>query len=301
MELKILAIGNSFNQDVMAYLPKVLEEMMPDVRVTVGALYTSSATISMHLEQYYANEPYTIYNLWKPGASAWERHRKKQGDGWTLVQALESEDWDILLTQDTSKNVHSDENIETEIIGKGRELLRICQRHAKKPFSLLYNHWHSRAAKETYSEPEMFEKIRRSVHRVSGELGVQDIIPIGIAVESARTNPAFAELGLGKNMMHADQVHLAAGFPVLLAAYTTALKIAECCGRKMSGIYGCRWLPTDENCVAIGCRGEDPAVIGMTHGPSFGATPEYIRAAQEIAVLAVRRPDTVTDTKDLLR
>ena len=299
MELKVLAVGNSFNQDVMAYLPKVLEEMMPDTRFTVATLYTASATFATHLEQYRAGEPYTVYNIWKPGAAAWERHRKRFGDSLTLADALSSEDWDILLTQGTSAGILTDEQTDTEILRNGRELLRILQKHAKKPFSLLYNQWHSRPT-GSFTEQETFGKILHSVHRVSKSLGVQDIIPIGTAVESARTNPVFAEFGLGKNMMHSDQVHLAAGFPAMLAAYTTALKIAETAGRKSAGIYGCTWLPTDENCISIACRVEDPAVIGMTHGPSFGATPENLRAAQEIAVLAVRNPDTVTDTKNIL-
>lgn len=34
--LRILAIGNSFNQDVMAYLPPVLNEMLPDYNITYG-------------------------------------------------------------------------------------------------------------------------------------------------------------------------------------------------------------------------------------------------------------------------
>ena len=299
MELKILAVGNSFNQDVMAYLPKVLEEMMPDTRFTVAALYTSSATFATHLEQYRAGEPYTVYNLWRPGASAWERHRKRFEDSLTLADALSSEDWDILLTQGTSAGILTDEQIDTEILRNGRELLRILQKHAKKPFSLLYNQWAARPEKGC-TRSEMFEKICHAAKRTAAELGVQDIIPIGTAVESARTNPVFAEFGLGKDLLHHDQVHLAAGFPAMLAAYVTALKIAETAGRKSAGIYGCTWLPTDENCISIACRVEDPAVIGMTHGPSFGAVPEYLRAAQEIAVLAVRNPDTVTDTKNIL-
>lgn len=64
--LKILCIGNSFNQDVMAYLPPILREILPNTEITYGVLYSGSAGLRDHIEWYANNEAYTYFNYWGP-------------------------------------------------------------------------------------------------------------------------------------------------------------------------------------------------------------------------------------------
>ena len=288
-DLKILAIGNSFNQDVMAYLPPVLNELLPDYKITYATLYKGSAKIEEHVSMFHNNDKYTYYNCWEEDATAWKRYRNK----YSLADIL-SEKWDIIMFQGTSSDVYSDKLIQNKLIVPGRQLLRILQNNTKKPFAAMWVQWIGRPQGEKTST-EMTDLIVSATTEVMNNLGMQDFIPVGIALQSARTVPALQMLGEGSDMLYRDHVHLQAGLPALLAAYTIALKITEWTGNYHVGVYRSHFVPTDKRCIEIGVRAEDPSIIMMTHGSSVGITPENIRVIQEIATMAVKRPATVTN------
>ena len=109
--LRILAIGNSFNQDVMAYLPPVLNEMLPDYNITYGILYKSSAGIGKHVDMFSNNEKYTWFNYWKPGQKEWMRYN----NAYSLADVLALEEWDIITFQGTSRDVISEVGIKNMV------------------------------------------------------------------------------------------------------------------------------------------------------------------------------------------
>ncbi len=283
--LSILAVGNSFNQDVMAYLPAILTELMPDVQLTVATCYTSSASLQNHVDWFESGMAYTVYNEWVAGAQSWARY---SGDeALTLSDVLKRHDWDLILTQGTSSDVLTEEAVRTRIITPGRQLLRILQQHAQKPFAAMWCQWMGRQ-QGSYTADEMYAKITAATKMVMQSMGMQDYVPIGTAIQSARTNAVLQALGDGGNMLYSDQVHMQAGIPALIAAYTTALKVLEWYGRKYTGLYGSTFVPDADTALAISCT-------GLTHGEPAGITAQNIRMAQEIAAAAVRNPDVVTD------
>ena len=292
LKLKILAIGNSFNQDAMAYLPPVLKEMLPDVEITVATCYTGSASLQDHLDWYNSGTTYKVYNEWAAGADAWARK-----PSYTLEQVMERHDWDVILTQGTSTDVLSDEAITDGIIIPGRALFRALQDIAIKPFSLMWFEWMGRAT-DDFTATEMFEKIAHTAETVLEKMGVQDVVPVGAAFHSALTVESLAALGEGGGMLYSDNRHMNAGIPALLATYTTALKIAAWFGRKSAGIYGSSFVPDAEKVVAI--NASDGTGGGMTHGDPAGVTAENIRLIQEIANMAIKKPFAITDCSDFV-
>ena len=284
--LKILSVGNSFNQDVMAYLPPVLNEMLPDVDITYGIAYASSADFDKHIEMYNAGTHYDYFNYWQPGDKQWQRLADKWETGKNLSEILDMEDWDIITMQGTSSDVLSDTLITQKIILPGRRLLREIQGKARKPFSAMWFQWVGRPEGE-YTSGDMFEKIAEATKKVMQSMGFRDYIPVGAAIQSARTNSRLRVLGDGGDMLYSDNVHLQAGIPALIGTYTTALKIAEWYGKRSAGVYGSSFIPTHENTVAN--RAYD-----LTHGTEAAASALYIRMAQEIATVAVNNPDVIT-------
>ena len=320
--IKMLVVGNSFSQDSMAYVPPILNELLPDYDITISVLYKGGASIADHLQMFSDGEAYTIRSTWGPGSEKWSR----RNPGGTLVNVL-AEGWDIIALQDESDDVLTTAGVDA-MIASARQLLRIMQAYCSTPFTAVWNQWMSRPDGQ-YSAAEMFALIKDATLRVMSELGVQDYIPIGAAIQSARTNDTFAALGDGGDMLYTDDTHMQAGLPALLSAYTIALKILQWSGNRQTGIYRSSFVPSDENCKAINAlslKVVDDAVVvsGMTHGLSAlgsdqtedmvvpatseeesdktiqvekvtATVREYIRDMQEIAVLAVNNPAVVTD------
>lgn len=298
--LKILIIGNSFNQDAVAYLPPVLNELLPDVDITYADCYTSSADIPKHIEMYESDTEITRYNLWTPGAYCWMRYASGGSNPRTLRQALAENVWDIILTNATTSDVYP-EDVTSKVITPLRQLLRILQTDAPKPFQMM---WFQVMGRDDDSKgavvpaAEMYANHVAATKRVMDETGVLDYIPVGTALQNARTNATLQALGAGGNMLYSDNKHINAGLPALLATYTTALKIVEWYGRKTAGLYGSTFVPTAETVNAM--NASDGSGGGMTHGEPVGVTDANIRAAQEIAVMAVKHPDKVTDCSGIL-
>lgn len=363
--LKFLCIGNSFNQSSIAYVPVILSELLPNYDLVFGSLHEASATNQKHVdmyehpENYDHNGRYQFFNYWPVGATEWDRSRKENDSdnihtGITLKQALKLEDWDVILFQGTSEQVvdtYNSANVRTktaeqnvnEMISATRKLLRIVQKESKHPFMAVWGQQMGRRYSwpRTISEGEsyiieynsrqMYEKIRDATNRIMNETGMQDYIPVGSALEMARTNSLFANFGEGGNMLWSDGKHLNAGLPVLLAGYCFALKLLEWSGNKSIGIYNSSFVPTAENACLIHATIAATGNPGMTHGyPQLGSDAQgilivdgrvikkngqnvivdvedetahdNIRALQEIAAMAINQPSltVVPDCSDII-
>lgn len=315
-ELNILVLGNSFSQDSFAYLPPVLNEILPEYRITYGVAYSPSASISTHIQKYEGTHEegpdYYWYNQWSHGDTQWLRLTGTGGypeNGRSLAEIMAMRQWHILYVQ-PANNVSDEDAAGNAIASDGRRLLRILEQEALGPFSLLMGQWLATSSGGDNGEA-VFAKIAAVMALVKQRLGVADIIPIGTAIQNARSNATLQSLGDKTNMLQDDAGHMQSGIPALLATYTVALKILEMCGEKNRGLYRSSFVPDAQTCLDInaylptGMDGPSP----MTHGDPVGI-PEgeenkakreaNIRAAQEIAVLAVNNPGVITDCSGVL-
>lgn len=93
--LKILAIGNSFSDNALQYLPILAKELGIE-EIIVGKLYRGSCTIDRHWSDAQASANYERFDL------------NINGEGWisqsqkTLIHALKLYDWDIITMQQAS-------------------------------------------------------------------------------------------------------------------------------------------------------------------------------------------------------
>jgi hypothetical protein len=203
-------------------------------------------------------------------------------------------DWDIIYVQGNGSTTDPESNI----IAPGRQLLRILQGLNRKPFSFITGQW---LATNDYGDngEGVFANMVTAMQTVKKKLGIRDYIPIGTAIQNARTNTTLQSLGNAGNMLY--DTHMQSGLPALISTYTIALKILDCIGEAHRGIYGSTFEPTREKCISIGAYKEEGMTqpYPMTHGEPQGVTTENIRAAQEIAVLAVNNPSVITDCSEI--
>ena len=281
--LKILCIGNSFTQDAMAYLPRVLREMMPETEITVGILHTSNATLEKHMQWIKEGATYHAFDFWRSDREAWKRFYTDKSV--TLKRALELRDWDLITIQGVSLDVLSDEATEKMIADAGR-LTDWLKYSAQKPFTLMWLEWIGRPEGEL-SADVMAQKIHDATVYAAPRMHVDAVVPIGDAFQIARQDEVLRTIGTGPSgyLMYQDNVHMQAGLPSLLAAYTTAAAILRYYGLDAERIERSTWIPTDENVVKIKANNEEGGTF--THGLPEGVTAENVALAKKIAVESV--------------
>ena len=288
-ELNILVLGNSFSMDSFAYLPPVLNELLKQYVINYGVAYKSSASISDHVTLYNNNQKYTLYYEWNRTKEKWIGYTSTgqyAERGKTLTDIMALRDWDIIYVQPAS-NVTSEQNIVNNIINPGRQLLRILQNLTNKPFTFLMGEWLGTDLNGDHGD-EVFEMIANAMLLVSRSLGIDGVIPIGAAIQDARTISSIQSLGETGNMLY-DGQHMQSGIAPLIASYTIALYIARMVGGTSFDLYGSTFEPTTANCTAINAY-HTGNPTPMTHGESVGTGISYYRAGQEIATIANNYP-----------
>ena len=317
-DLNILVLGNSFSQDSFAYLPPVLNEVLQEYNINYGVCYTTSFSIRDHVNAYNHNPPdkYTSYWEWSNRYNQWKNYTStgQYDRGKSLADVMALRNWDIIYVQPTCENMldaNYDLNtaqVENDIITPGRQLLRILQSLTLKPFTFLMGEWmgvmvFDGQGQQVFGDDDngayVFGKIAEALQITQKALGIDGIIPIGAAIQDARTNSTFQQLGLWEhhNMLIADGIHMQSGIAPLMASYTIAKYILHMIGMKR-GLYGSSFVPTTENCIAIKAYSTNGPK--MTHGESTGVTTDNIRAAQEICTFAINYPDEVVDCSNVI-
>ena len=289
--LNILAVGNSFDQDMFAYLPPVLNEMLPEYEINYCVLHQDSADFDLINTMYVDNTKFQYTNKWLFGENAWERI-PSSGNSWTLKQAIQAFRWDMVFMQATTADVASDTTIQNKIITPGRKLTRAIIANAIAPLNFYTIEWLARGASDSVID-STYTSIHNGMIKTMQNMGFSDYVPLGTAFQNARTNSTLKALGDGISMLYSDNIHVQAGAPALLGTYTIASFIAQKCG-KPNGVYASAFQPTTANAEAINAKPSGSAV-GMTHGNSTTITTVIKRALQEIVYITMNNPTVITD------
>lgn len=289
--INILSLGNSFTQDIFAYLPVVLNELLPDYAFCYGNGYRSSASLSDYIDVIDENKVLTWYNSWKVSSNKWTRYAGGGSSEKTITEVLAAEQWDIIYVQGTG-SITDTSSMDTNVIIPARTLLTKLRSAVNTKFSFVTGQW---LAPQAYV-PDM----KSCMEYVKANMGFSKIFPIGTGIANARSNSTLAALGNSGDMLY-DGTHQQSGLPALISSYVLALSLAEFLGERVS-VYNSSFVPTNENCIAINAYQEEGMVspLPMTHGDSVGVTTDNIRAAQEIATLAINNPLVISDCSTIL-
>lgn len=221
--LRILAIGNSFSDDGMMYLPDLLEDAGIK-NVILGRLYIGGCSLERHCKEYRENlHDYTYY---KSEENKWKTVKK----GASILDGLKDEKWDIVTMQQSSPV----SGLEASYTPWLHELIGIVRSECPNPdaetvwhqtWAYAINSTHSGFAFYGNSQSDMFNAICVCVRKLMKEENIKRVIPTGTAVQNLRRTRLNDESGFTR-----DGFHLSKSYGRYLAAcvwFEALIKPAE--------------------------------------------------------------------------
>ena len=274
-EIKILSIGNSFSQDAFCYMPYILHNIAPDIKLTLGIAYYSGASLQQHLQL--MDEESASYKLDK---WTWEIYRWNAVSEQTLQQCLENEAWDIVVFQQSS-------SFSGDYLTVSPYLNRLIKRVGETLIKPAKFAWLLTPSNKTdFAESESFyNSISDVAEQVLQETPIDMLFPCGTAIQNAR-HTSLQALGDAGNLLHTS-LHLQEGIPCLIEAYVAAMVIARSAGNNVCSVYG------EPSIVDAGWL--NAKFIPGIHGSPVGSTAENCRIAQIAAISAMKKPFDITD------
>ena len=296
-EIKILSLGNSYSSDAFAYVPFILENMLENVHVQIGILNMASATIPVHVASFENEDPGYHFYLYN-GGGAWQ-YRSQH----TIQYALDNYEWDIIMLQQASGYAaywsYYQPSLDT--------LLSLFNNYLDYPVKYGWYMVQARPARaingENYPEETILSKYSRIVEnsqRVINETACEFLVPIGTAVQNARTIPELKAMGdyadielntSGLGYMCQEGIHLQEGLPSQIAAYTMVHAILE--------QYGClenhSILGENTRVTAEWLEGKK---IPGKNGEPIGSNDTLCLIGQQCVIEAFNNPYEITDMND---
>lgn len=172
-KLNILFIGSSGDQDLISYVPPILDEVLHDYDIIYGDMYTSGSQADDYVRYYKNNIPCTTFNLWTPDNRIWTRISSSDN---LLENILSMYHWDIIMFKGAKSS--------------NRQLKRIIQSLIDYPALYVTNARISRNYDGTWQE--IMDGMVKSIMDNSI---FSDYIPIATAIENARSNQYLRKAG----------------------------------------------------------------------------------------------------------
>ena len=293
-DIKILSIGNSYSSDALSYVPFILENMNVDVNIQIGILNMGGATLSDHLENFEHQTDNYHYYLYE-GDGSWHYCGLK-----TIQFALDNYDWDIIMLQQASGYapywIYYQPTLDN--------LISLLLNYYGSPVRFGWYFVQSRPARSTngpnYSEEEILSRyisIAENAQQVLNESACEFVVPVGTAIQNARTVPTIKALGnyanveentSGLGYMDEDGIHLQEGLPCQIAAYTFVLSILE----QYGGLEAYSIIGESTRVTPEWLEGK--GIPGM-NGEPVGSDDTNCLIGQHSAVEAFNNPYTITN------
>lgn len=208
--IKIFGIGNSFTEDAM------LQELMPicasaNFPVTLAYPYKGGSTFADHVQRYQDKTYIYNYKKWEWGKTTMTT---TGASSYTINAALSEDTWDIITFQQAAKSQYYPYASQTE---KLPEILEIVKQNVPTMTKKAYYMYWADQNGGTYVLPTgqqaTWDTIKTTCKRVMEEYGFDMLIPVGTAVQNARSSY------LGDNL-NRDKHHLSYTHGRYIAALT---------------------------------------------------------------------------------
>ena len=292
-EVNILMLGNSFTQDSMCYVPFIMQNIAPSIKLNLAIGYIGGCPLAQHCANLlgenqvlngvtYSPTPYT-YQLYQSGKVAWESVGSK-----TIDEMLAEKKWDIItLQQNGSDAAKSWDVCYAPFIYKiHKALYEKVSRTTKLGWLLVHGAYASTAENLLAN----WKGSAENTQKIQDLTANQIVFPYGTAVQNLRTT-SLANLGDGGFLM-GDTAHLHEGIGCLTAAYANALTILDCLGLGELSVIGEKTRPTKAWCTEHGVLSPN---YGATTNDVVGVTEDNCYLAQVAAIQAVKKPYEISD------
>ena len=190
-KLRILAIGNSFSDDAMEYLPKFVDQLECE-HVELARLYIGGCSLERHVREYRSGK--ASYQFYHYDSDSFG-HKPNSSHDWTksnstMKDALEMGEWDIITMQQVSGHSGRWESYQPHL----DELVAIVRKHQPKARLAWHMTWsysqeskHGDFKRYGSSQEQMDNAIVATARKVYEQTPYFDyMIPSGVAIEALR-------------------------------------------------------------------------------------------------------------------
>ena len=213
-EVRVLSIGNSFSRDAFCYVPFIMENLAPDVKIDWGIMYIGGCSLERHWQNFEKGSPSYQFDRFVTGDTCWQLRKEV-----TLQQALAESPWDIVIFQQQSARSRYYDTYQPYLDNLLAEVKKALPNAT--PAWLLtqaYGEGHEKLA--GMSSDEMWARINVTAQRVMDETATRMLIPAGTAVQNARYT-VLDRFGKTGHLVY-DGYHLHEGIAVYLEGLCAA-------------------------------------------------------------------------------
>lgn len=184
--LRILAIGNSFSDDAMEYLPALLDNLGVE-NVSLARIYVAGCSLERHIRMYNNDEAAYQYYRSEAGRNRWVKAARTV----SLRQALADGEWDIVVMQQASGFSGRYESYEP-YLDSLISIVRRAQPRARLAWHMTWAYasgsTHPQFADYGSDRTQMYEAICGAVRQMLHEHPhtFRYLIPSGAVIESLR-------------------------------------------------------------------------------------------------------------------
>ncbi len=282
--LKVLCIGNSYTCDAFAYVPYIMQNIAPKVKLTLGLLTRGSATLQNHYEEHFDScGRYPLYYKFKNNG-IWHNYSSI-----TIDQALENETWDIVMLQQGSTESRDYALYQPYLDSIIVSLKEKMTTPVTIGWMLIPAYPDGQELLEESSSDEMFRDIAACTDSVMTQTGIDFMIPCGTAIQNARTT-SLDQLGDFGHLSYEGR-HLQDGIPCLIEAYTVTQVLLDKLG--VQSLIDDDFLNVTDSWIM---QNHTP----QENGSAVGMTPTNRELAKYCAKMAMRSPYEITDCSGFL-
>lgn len=290
--LKILFLGHSTVQDELTYVPWILQNVAPELNLTMGIGYKSGTNISgtNGYNAGFDDPSYTfgIYSIYEQNGNAWAN----QSNSVTIKQALDDKDWDVIVLTEsawfTSEKTPSDDTTHFEVLG---EFIDKVVNYVKKPIKIGVFFNHNRFATNSGVQIETETSYEETIEQYQTNIlnkyaAVQFFFPNLTAYWNARGTVLDQYGNAEWHHMLADYAHYQEGIGCYLGSCCSVLTILDIAGINNRSILGEQTRPNLAWVTEKNIPGKNPS-SGIT---VVGISDANCLIAQKCAIAAYKKP-----------
>ena len=198
--LKILAIGNSFTEDGIAYLPSLVKKAGIE-NVTIAKMVVGGTSLQYHYTHAINDEP--VYNFSVSTDGSFKSQGKKKFSDCFLFG-----NWDYIILQQLSQYSGMYDTYQPYL----NNLIYIIHRYHPQAIigwqmTWAYSSTSSHSGFKNYGRNQtvMYESILNAVEQMKAETGISLIIPTGIVIQELRATSINNDLELTRDGFHLDR------------------------------------------------------------------------------------------------
>lgn len=280
IKFNVLALGNSYTCDALAYVPAIIRAIAPQVELTMGIACRGNSTLQQHYEEnikqnlvpesYYLINPSGRWNI------VWPNDR-------TEPDIITERQWDLVVLHQNSTLSREYDNYQPYLDSIMTWINDTLEQVPDYAWLLIPAYPDGQSLLDGSTSDQMWLDVCNAAQRVIEETDVKTVIPCGTAIQNAR-HTSLASLGDYGYLSH-DGRHLQEGIPSLIEAYAVAATLLRHLGVEAD--------IRNENLV-INQDWINNYGVPQASGTPIGMNGLYREIARQCALAALKHPYVIT-------